>query len=77
VYSDPTPWTYPNGDQIQFMTVMFKMRKVGGSLCADGIETSDVTWMTPKEILALDINPILKNVHHTVIKHLDDDSFIV
>jgi ADP-ribose pyrophosphatase YjhB (NUDIX family) len=76
VYSNPTPWTYPNGDQIQFMTVMFKMHRVGGSLRADGIETSDVTWMTPKEILALDVNPILNKVHQTVLEHLDNGIFI-
>jgi 8-oxo-dGTP diphosphatase len=77
VYTDPTPWTYPNGDEIQFATVMFKMRWVAGSLRADGIETKDVTWMTPEEILALNVDPILKNVHRTVLAHLDDGTFIV
>ncbi len=66
-----------NGDEIQFATVMFKMRCIAGSLRADGIETTDVTWMTSDEILALNADPILKNVHRTVLAHLDDGTFIV
>ncbi len=77
VYSNPNPWIYSNGDQIQFISVMFKMRRVGGNLRADGIEISEVTWMTPNEILALDVHPIFKKVHQMVLTHLDNGFFII
>jgi len=77
VYTDPRSWTYPNGDQVQFATVMFWMRWVGGNLSADGIETRDAAWMMPEEIFALDVEPLLKKIHRTVLTHLDGGSFII
>jgi len=77
VYTDPRSWIYPNGERIQFATVMFRMRWVEGRLRADGNETGDVAWMTPEEIFALDVQPILKNIHRTVLTHLDGGLFII
>ncbi|MEN8173474.1 MAG: NUDIX domain-containing protein [Chloroflexota bacterium] len=77
VFTDPRPWTYPNGDQIQFVTVMVRMHPAGGKLHADGVETKDAAWMTPAEILALENLPIFKQIHRTVLAHLDSGSFII
>jgi ADP-ribose pyrophosphatase YjhB (NUDIX family) len=45
VYSSPDfEVIYPNGDQVQPVTVSFVCRIAGGSLQADGLETLDLAW---------------------------------
>jgi 8-oxo-dGTP pyrophosphatase MutT (NUDIX family) len=41
---------YPNGDQVAYVSPVFDARVIGGSLQADGEETSEVGWWTPAEI---------------------------
>jgi len=49
VYSDPayTHITYPNGDQVHFVSTTFECRVVGGTLRADGDESLDVAFFAP------------------------------
>lgn len=42
--------TYPNGDQVAYVSAVFDARVIGGTMHADGKETSDVSWWTPAEI---------------------------
>jgi 8-oxo-dGTP pyrophosphatase MutT (NUDIX family) len=45
VYSDDGFWyEYPNGDQVKVVSMLFGCRAVGGSLCADGIESLEVRF---------------------------------
>lgn len=41
------PFTYPNGDRVQFLDLAFRCRPVGGSLDASGDESLDVRWFAP------------------------------
>jgi 8-oxo-dGTP diphosphatase len=49
VYSDPayTHITYPNGDQIHFVSTTFECRQVGGQLRPDGDESLEVAYFAP------------------------------
>ncbi len=41
------PFTYPNGDRVQFLDLAFRCRPVGGAPDASGDETLDVRWFRP------------------------------
>ena len=47
LYSDPahTHITYPNGDQVHFVSATFRCRVVGGELRADGDESLEVAYI--------------------------------
>jgi 8-oxo-dGTP diphosphatase len=49
LYSDPafTHITYPNGDQVHFVSATFQCRVIGGELCADGEESLEVGYFAP------------------------------
>ena len=45
VYSDDAFWfTYPHGDQVKVVSLLFECRVVGGQLQADGIESLEVAF---------------------------------
>ncbi len=47
-YSDDSFWfTYPNGDQVKIVSLLFECRIVGGQLQADGIESLEVRFFAP------------------------------
>jgi 8-oxo-dGTP diphosphatase len=50
VYSDPaeTYVTYPNGDQVHFVSTTFECRVVGGALRPDGEESLEVAYFAPE-----------------------------
>ena len=52
IYSDPTfqHVTYPNGDQVQFVSVSFVCRVTGGTLRADGDESIEVAYFSPEAL---------------------------
>jgi 8-oxo-dGTP diphosphatase len=51
LYSEPGyDFTYPNGDQVQQYSLCFESQVVGGTLCADGFETSKVVFFEYDEI---------------------------
>lgn len=52
VYSDPASqvFHYPSGEVVQFVTLSFLCRVVGGTLCADGVESSEVKFFKPSEL---------------------------
>jgi len=54
VYSDPayTHITYPNGDQVHFVSTTFECRVVGGALRADGDESLEVAYFAPDALPA-------------------------
>ncbi len=44
------PFTYPNGDRVQFLDLAFRCRPVGGAPDASGDESLDVRWFPPKAL---------------------------
>ena len=77
VYTTTSPCLYPHGDQVQPVFTVFLSRCGGGTLKADGEETSAVTWMTREQIAALeDIHPLMRPLHTAILKHLDSGHFI-
>jgi ADP-ribose pyrophosphatase YjhB (NUDIX family) len=58
VVGGPEYWvTYPNGDQVAYVSPVFDARVVDGVLGPDGHETSEVGWWKPEQIEhELDIN---------------------
>jgi 8-oxo-dGTP pyrophosphatase MutT (NUDIX family) len=42
--------TYPNGDETSYVSTVFDARVTGGTLRADGDETSDVGWFDPAHL---------------------------
>jgi 8-oxo-dGTP diphosphatase len=49
VYSDPAfqHVTYPNGDQVHYVSFSFECRVVGGTLAPDGDESLEVAYVAP------------------------------
>jgi 8-oxo-dGTP pyrophosphatase MutT (NUDIX family) len=41
--------TYPNGDRAAYAHVVYAARVIGGSMQADGDETTEVAWLHPAE----------------------------
>jgi 8-oxo-dGTP diphosphatase len=52
VYSDPAfqHVTYPNGDQVHYVSFSFDCRVVGGTLAPDGDESLEVAYVAPDSL---------------------------
>ena len=48
--------TYVNGDEVAYVAAVYEARITAGSPHPDGVETSEVRWVAPQEIAALDLN---------------------
>lgn len=75
ISSQVQPWAYPNGDRTQSVIAVFQARPVLGAdqakLRPDRDETSQVAWMTPQEVLALETHPILAKLNRAVVEALE------
>ncbi len=55
LYTSPEfDWTYPNGNQAQFVSALFACRAVGGEPRADGEETLDLAYFALDDLPPLD-----------------------
>ncbi len=62
VVTEP-PFTYPNGDRVQFLDIAFRCCVVGGTPRTDTDESLEVDWFPPDELPAL--NPrVLRRIRH-------------
>ena len=77
VFSPAEPWLYPNGDQSQAVVSLFLSRPLGGELRPDGLETSQVAWLTPAELLRLDTHPVLQRLNRAVVDCLEQGAFVI
>lgn len=77
VFSPPAAWVYPNGDATQPVVSLFRCRPVGGEQRPDHLETSQVAWMTPEEVLALPDHLLLSPLNWAILQHLDRGSFLL
>ncbi len=50
VYADPGYWTYPHGDQVKVVSVLFEGRAIGGRLRPDGAEVVEARFFRPDEL---------------------------
>jgi len=77
VFSPRTAWVYPNGDSTQAVVSVFRCRLVGGEARADQVETSQLAWLPPQEILALPEHPLLTAFNVQVVQHVEDGWFVL
>ena len=77
IFSPRAAWVYPNGDSTQSVVSIFRCQLVGGVERADQVETSQLAWLSPQEILALPEHPLLTSFNQRVIQHLDDGWFVL
>ncbi|WP_046470456.1 NUDIX hydrolase [Allosalinactinospora lopnorensis] len=62
VVTEP-PFTYPNGDRVQFLDIAFRCRAVGGAPRLDEDESLDVRWFAPDGLPELNTR-ILRRIRH-------------
>jgi 8-oxo-dGTP pyrophosphatase MutT (NUDIX family) len=48
--------TYPNGDVVSYLTILFKARIVGGTPKPDGVEIAEMRYFTREECAGLTMN---------------------
>jgi 8-oxo-dGTP diphosphatase len=77
VFSPAEPWLYPNGDLAQAVVSLFLARPLDGELRPDGIETSQVKWITPGELLAIETPPVLARLNQAVVDCLERGAFVL
>ncbi|MBV2365935.1 NUDIX domain-containing protein [Streptomonospora nanhaiensis] len=62
VVTEP-PFTYPNGDQVQFIDITFRCRAVGGRARADGEESLEVAWFSRDALPPMN-GRVLRRIRH-------------
>jgi 8-oxo-dGTP diphosphatase len=77
ISSQVQPWVYPNGDRTQAVVSLFRARPLDGALRPDGVETSQVKWLTPGELLALETHPNLAKLNRAVVDCLEQGVFVI
>ena len=53
---------YPNGDEVAYVSTVFDAHLSAGTPCADGEETSDVSWFSAADLLTLEITPFTRSL---------------
>lgn len=54
--------TYPGGDQVTYVTTVYRARPIGGSERMDTDELTEMGWFGPSEIATLDLDPIARSL---------------
>lgn len=77
VYSGPMfRHTFPNGDQVKNVGVLFRARLLGGEPAPQAAEVSELAWMTPQEVVA-NAPPGYRDFFVTAVRHLDAGYFVM
>ncbi len=77
VYSGPMfRHTFPNGDQVKNVGVLFRARLLGGRPSPQEAEVSELAWMTPQEVLE-NAPPAYRDYFVTAVHHLAAGTFIM
>jgi 8-oxo-dGTP diphosphatase len=77
VHSPAEAWRYPNGDETQAVVTVYRAHPIGGAERPDQTETLRLDWLTPQEMLQLDVPPPLARLHRAVAANLDRGVFVV
>lgn len=76
VYSDPYfNHTYPNGDQVQNVSVLFDCELLSQTINLDLSEVVDFKWVIPNQ-LPDKIAPVLRLFGEKVAQHIDQGTFV-
>ena len=67
--------TYPNGDIASYVAIVFEARKIGGSLRADGLETSVLEFVSREEAGTLQMAPWNKQIVATAFQQTGEAYF--
>lgn len=68
--------TFPNGDQVKNVGVLFRARLLGGDVHLDPAEVADHAWMTPAEVLAA-TPPAYLPYATGALRHADEGYFLL
>jgi 8-oxo-dGTP pyrophosphatase MutT (NUDIX family) len=61
IYTDPGHViAYSDGTALQEFSVTLHARAVGGAARADELETSEVGWFSPEELVELELHPVMR-----------------
>ncbi|RNL84405.1 NUDIX hydrolase [Halostreptopolyspora alba] len=72
VVTEP-PFTYPNGDRVQFLDITFRCRAAGGAPRTDADESLEIRWFAPDALPEL--NPrLLRRIRHA---HEEGETYYV
>ncbi|GAA1112915.1 NUDIX hydrolase [Nocardiopsis composta] len=75
VVTEP-PFTYANGDTVQFMDVAFRCRPVGGEIRLDEDESLDAGWFAPDELPWMH-ERVLRRIRHARAAAEETDAWFV
>ena len=59
--------TYPNGDEVACVPIVYDATVESGRAAPDGDETSEVGWFHPGELATLDLNELNRHLLAAVI----------
>lgn len=77
VYSGPMfRHTFPNGDRVKNVGVLFRARLLGGEPSPQATEVSELAWMTPDEVME-NAPPAYRDFFTTAVRHLNAGYFIM
>lgn len=65
--------TYPNGDQVACVSLVYEATIESGNPRADGEETSEVGWFHPDSLAALEVNHFTRQLLVAALPLLDSD----
>ena len=68
--------TYPNGDQVRVVGVVFRAQLQGGSLLLDNDEITAAAWMTKEELLS-SVSESRRWFYRQIVDHLDCGTIIL
>jgi ADP-ribose pyrophosphatase YjhB (NUDIX family) len=63
--------TYPNGDQVAYVSSVFEAAVESGSPRPDDDETSEVGWFHPREVPTVDLDDLNRHLLRVVLPLLD------
>lgn len=53
---------YPNGDEVSYVTTVYRARLIGGVETPDQEEVSEIGWFSPAELADLEVDRFAKNL---------------
>ena len=59
--------TYPNGDEVACVPIVYDATVESGSPRPDGVETSDAAWFHPEELDEVDLNDLNRHLLAVVV----------
>jgi 8-oxo-dGTP diphosphatase len=77
IYSPIAPWIYPNGDPVQVVLTVFRMRPREGEPRPDRSEVSQVGWFTLQELLEVETHSVWARLNQAVVEHFKEGVFLI